>query len=406
MKTKAGQDTFSIKVPVSASVAAELGAKVAQAKHRLRWVRQKVASSAMAVVGGYHQGNLGDMALAASVARRIAGSKRSYGVQTIYNLARWPKAETAIVGGGAVGYSDCLRQLAEGYGKKPENVAILGVDFNDPGAICAYADFLKRVPIITCRSARQAANVSQLLGRNDIAWHQDLCFSLYDETRTERKTSGSTRTLGINSVPLFLKQINGQFVTGSNHIDELQREHPDLVPQLDKLSIQYCNLVRDICRQAKRAGMRVKHIPFTPLDDMFARTVLHGLGVEFAPYTSNVSSVLSQVGRCERFFTTRFHSLVFSILNHCQAIPFCYASKCDRLLEDFGVTGPPVIRLADILDYKQGMIERILEGPGIQITREKINEAHHQVCSIIDNAIACLVLPRTPRQQQSSEYAA
>lgn len=390
---KSASHTHVLNIPISASFAAERRAKLSQLKHRLRWGRQQISRPDVGIIGGYHHGNLGDMAMGYAVARRIASKKYSWGLQTVYNLERWPSTRAAIVGGGAVGYSACLQQLAEKYGRTPQRTAILGVDFNDPSALRPHAAFLKNVALITCRSANQATSLAEALERVDISWHPDLCFSLYDHTDEKlSSTRDSEHILGINCVPLFLKKSGRRFVPGTNYLDEMKRETSGLIRHIDKLSVLYSELVCRICAQAKRAGLRIRHIPFTPIDDMFARVALQGLGVEFLPYTSNVSTVLARVGQCHQFFTTRFHSLVFSLLKHCVVTPFCYASKCDRLLQDFGISNASIIRLPDLLEPLNAIVERVIEGQGLRVPASEIKVARDRVSQVVDTTIETVTM--------------
>lgn len=380
----------TLMIPMRVSLAAERRAKLAQIQHRVRWGTQQIFRPDIGVIGGYHHGNLGDMAMGYAVACRIKAKSGACALQTIYNLDRWPAAKRAIVGGGAVGYSECLRQLAARYGDKPERVAILGVDFNDPEALARHAEFLNRVAFITCRSARQAANVAQVLGREDVLWHPDLCFSLYKPPAENAAASDERPTFGINCVPLFLKRSGQTFVPGTSYLNEIRRENPDLVQHIDKLGLLYSELVRSVCITAKRTGFRVLHVPFTPLDDMFARAVLSDAEVEFVPYTSSVPSVLSSIVQCRQFFTTRFHSLVLSLLKHCAIIPFCYASKCDRLLEDLGVANESVIRVTDLLHGTDAIVERVMASQGTRLSTPTIKSASDRATAAIDAAIEAI----------------
>lgn len=375
-------------IPKRVSLAADRRAKLAQIEHRMRWGTQQIFRPDIAVVGGYHHGNLGDMAMGYAVARRIKANSADCALQTIYNLDRWPTAKRAIVGGGAVGYSECLRQLAARYGNDPERVAILGVDFNDPEALDKHAEFLKRVAFITCRSARQASNLTRVLGRTDVTWHPDLCFSLYEPPNEDIQARNSRRPIfGINCVPLFLKKSGQRFVPGTSYMSEISRESPDLLPHIETLGLVYSELVRNVCLQAQRVGFSVLHIPFTPLDDMFARAVLTSGGITFVPYTSSVRSVLSSIAQCQQFFTTRFHSLVLSLLRRCAIIPFCYASKCDRLLEDLGIAGESVIRLTDLLQGTSAIVKRVMGGQGITLPTQALRPVSDRVTATIDAAL-------------------
>jgi hypothetical protein len=376
-------------IPASAVRLARRSERMAQINHRLRWARQQVCPPQVGVVGGYHLSNLGDMALGYSVQRRVIASGLSCGLQTIYNLERWPKAKLAIVGGGAVGYGNSLSRLRKTYGCSPDRVAILGVDFNDPAGVCAHADFLRQVSFITCRSSKQAAEMGALLGRKDIRCHPDLCFSLYKETgETSPKTEEPSQILGINCLPLFFRRSGDRFLPGVDFLDEWQREEPQLVAHMERLGTLYCNLVRGICSKANQAGIRIMHIPFTPVDDVFARTVLRGLSIKFVPYTPNIEPVLTQVGRCGRFFTSRLHSMIFSIIKHCEIMPFCYASKCDRLLKDLQIKHPSITRIEDLFGNMNGLVDKVIEQPGIRFPSKVVAALRDDVATKLDYVIA------------------
>ncbi|MFN9710778.1 MAG: hypothetical protein ACK55K_05155, partial [Bacteroidota bacterium] len=68
-----------------------------------RRFRQQLSIPDVAVIGGYHGVNLGDMALGASVKRQLQNRNITSGLQTIYNLEKWkwPPTNFAILGGGA-----------------------------------------------------------------------------------------------------------------------------------------------------------------------------------------------------------------------------------------------------------------------------------------------------------------
>jgi polysaccharide pyruvyl transferase WcaK-like protein len=146
-------------------------------------------------------------------------------------------------------------------------------------------------------------------------------------------------------------------------------------------------LLRSVCQKAIRAGFRVRHFPFTPEDNLYARIVLSGLQVEFLPYSVNINAVMSRMRCCERFFTSRFHSLVFSFLQSCEILPFCYAPKSFELLEDLHITHPSIFGIEHLFEDSEELADRIFDTPGLRVAQEVVAEACRTVTSVVDSAI-------------------
>lgn len=193
------------------------------------------------------------------------------------------------------------------------------------------------------------------------------------------------------TVSLFLKQTCGRFVPGTNYFNEVRRDTPELIPYIDRLGEWYSQLVRAVSLNATRNGMHVVHIPFEPIDHVFARTILSDLEVEFMPYTANVSRSISRIGKCEHFFATRFHSLIFSILKHRRITPFCYAPKCNRLLADLQINSSSVISVDDLIRHKDKLANRVIGNKGICVPADTVRRAFSEATANIDSAIDKLI---------------
>jgi hypothetical protein len=85
----------------------------------------------IAVIGGYHGGNLGDMALGIATQKVIKRLGYKSCLKTIYSIGKlpYPKISHAILGGGAIGYEDSLSKVQKLYFNDLSKVALLGVDF-------------------------------------------------------------------------------------------------------------------------------------------------------------------------------------------------------------------------------------------------------------------------------------
>lgn len=320
------------------NVAGHLSGARARLQHRSRWIRQRIVPPEVGVIGGYHYGNLGDIALGLSVQEEVRRFGARSALQTIYNLDHWPAAPVGIVGGGAVAYMGPLDALSRRYGSRPQSLSFAGVDFNDPNALRKHRAFLQEVNRITCRSEEQAELVRSALGRPDVVAAPDLVFTLlqaeFGRLRAARGQGGasSAKLLAINLVPLMASVVRRQLVPS----EHMQRERPSMVAQFELLHERYVALARQVCSDHIRQGWRVVHLPFTPTDDTYARYALAGLPVSFDSYRSTPESVISRLKLAGRFFTTRFHALILGVRAGVPLIPFAYASKNERLLASLG----------------------------------------------------------------------
>lgn len=331
---------FSMRIPLRAQAGMLCSGIECRIAHRSRVIGQALGGIDLGIAGGYHCGNLGDMALGEAVRLHALHYFRKPGLQTIYNLHRWPRAKSLIVGGGAVAYGGPLAAIASLYRDAPQRVAMFGVDFNDLEALETYKDFYSNVHWLGCRSSGQAEALKKVLPNASIGWTYDLVFSLArtPQARDAAAIPSSKRKkiFGINMVPFFVKHNGSRFIPGTNYARELQGERPDIEGRIEVLAAAYCQWMRSAVDEMLRAGYRVVHFPFTPQDDGYARSCLQDLNVSFRRYDHAPLPVLQALGQCRAFLSSRYHSLIFSLITATPLVAFEYASKCSRLLDDIG----------------------------------------------------------------------
>ncbi|TQE93855.1 MAG: polysaccharide pyruvyl transferase family protein [Spiribacter salinus] len=289
--------------------------------HRVRWITQKIRRPATAVAGGYHSGNLGDMALAYSakgqVAKRIHAGGR-IGIQTIYNLPDWPRAKKVVVGGGALLGSNAIKSLKEYTNNQPMNVGIIGVDFSKGDIDEEDVDFLKGVSFLSFRSEFSLEAAQNKYSLNNARLSPDIVFAR-DETifASVAKFAPAPKALAINITP------------------GLGRDHSRTKAEDRRLYSNYIRWVRAVTAEYLQAGYSVESIPFTHADERAARENLSDLPIKHNPYTHNVITVLSRIQRCDTFICSRYHALIFGCLLEKKIIPFCYARKNYALCEKY-----------------------------------------------------------------------
>lgn len=331
------------------------------------------------------------MALGETVAYHASRCGLRPGLQTVYNLSKWPSTEWGVVGGGAIAYRDPLRQLTSRFGKQPHKLAILGVDFNDVKVIEDNALFLSQVGVITCRSSKQAAHLSQFLGRPDIRSHVDLTFaSLWAGNCTDLKSNRRANSWGISCPPLFFRLNGKKFVLGNIFLEEMALELPELRERLDHYADQYIQMLRTICRRVRALGHNICHLPFTPIDDLFARQILADEQVSFLPYDRRPAKVYQTLKGLECFISGRFHALAFALQTQTPCLPFCYASKSRRLLEDIGIPKTRFVGIEILGERNAGEKLWSLKQEKLILPQTKLVSMFNEVREHIQNAFVAI----------------
>jgi hypothetical protein len=308
-----------------------------QIVHRLRCIGQYLKAPSCGIVGGYHLGNLGDMALGEAISNscRLAGI--SHGLQTLYNLESWKLTQSVIIGGGAVTQRCNLERALE---RVPvSRLALCGVDIEDWDALNDYADRLSKIPYFSVRSTAQAIQARDL-GLHDVAYHPDNVFSLRSYISIKKIPSTSkNRRLVLNISPRF------------------HRANPDSVCDDDILACpvpfsvlrdNYTYLLRSLVARCVDEGYNIEHIPFTPSDHHVASLILSGLPVRMRPYCPNPAKIIAALGDDAVWIASRYHSLIFSILGLHPVLPIAYADKSVRLLRDLRVDQSSIVDLRSL----------------------------------------------------------
>jgi len=354
-----------------------------QIRHIARNVQQKVMGISVGVIGGYHGGNLGDMALGESAATRLGERKIKTGLQTIYNLEKWPSAPYAIVGGGAVGYADSFIRVAKRYKGNFNKVALLGVDYNEKTYSGECLELIKGAAYLSCRSQAQAERMMLLSGRKDISSHPDIAFSLYRDfcvnhrVKLQHKTN---KVMLVNIIPLYGKLENNQVVSS----DQYQSERPELYESFDQMHTSYRNYVRGVVIKAIADGYEVQTIPFTPQDATFGEFLLEGLNVKHTEYHSDPLRMIKHMATAAVVLATRYHATIFALKLGIPLYPVAYAVKNELLLQDLGVNRDQFLSTVDLANGKEHISEPV------EVNVELINKYEIKSTAAIDAAVAAL----------------
>jgi len=360
--------------------------KQLQLKHRLSCLSQWLSKPEFGVIGGYHYGNAGDIALGESLVNCLSASEQAAKLQTIYNLNSWPATKYAMLGGGAITYENVFANVYDRYRKNPERLAIMGVDMQGIDSLLKYEDFLKDVAYISCRSSQQVEMLRSKLNREDVVYHQDLCVSRFDVIAPQPSKSRA-KVLGVNMVPYFMRMDKHcRFVSGARDQATLKSSFPELLPYVDQLGELYVRFFRRMCEHYQSLGYEILHLPFTPQDDLFARSALAGMGVQFRSYTTVIDKMLEEIRGCSAFLCTRFHSLIFASITQTPMIPFLYAIKCRRYSKDMNLEERGLVTIHDLLDAFESTCERVISQGPILAPTDQLEQASSLVRSSVKDA--------------------
>lgn len=354
-----------------------------QLAHLARFLKQNFFLPEVAVIGGYHGGNLGDMALGLAVCKVLREYKITSGLQTIYNLEKWPKVPFAIVGGGAVGYIDSLLNLYERYKGDFSRLGFLGVDFNEVNYPENILRMLREAAFVSCRSANQAERLKKISKRENIFHHPDIAFSLLPEFCSNVRSSKLTKQkkVFVNVVPLY-SNFKGGMVTP--HL-KFKEERPELYENFNLMHRNYKIAVRNSVKQALQEGYEVESAPFTHSDREYSRMILEGLPVKFPAYHSNPIEMLKYLSTGEKMISTRFHTTIFGLKTGANIQPIAYAKKNEAMLSELGLHSDEYISTSDLAGGRRQLAE------GIEVDSEIICKWENESTTMIENCIKSIL---------------
>lgn len=310
------------------SIYAAQKARAQALKHAQEAANICVPSGADLIVGCCHYLNLGDVALCRAV-QKAAGLPCRIAVfgQPCATGSQMPRR--VIISGGSVLLRHNIAFLRVN-GIAPDSIIALGVDLGETRSWPKEdLEYLRAFQKISLRSNK---NYMELVNNGGIdsaklGTSLDNAFSLFQ--MINRSTCGSSNIVGINMLP-HMRMLNGRtFITGK------QTHWPH--DKADIIQDSYVDLFHQIVSFFLAQGMRVRHFPFTPEDDLFAKGALCGLKVDFLGFTPSIMRQVRRMSACKYFIASRFHAMVFALSLQLPALFVCYARKHLNLAHDLAI---------------------------------------------------------------------
>lgn len=316
--------------------------------HKKKWLAHFFHKAEIAIAGGYHYGNLGDIALGHSIKEILDNKKISSELQTIYNLKYWLERSNVIVGGGAIGYENSLFEIINKYHHNYKKIAFMGVDFNSKSYSDESIKLINEAKFVSTRSKLQADNLKLITGRNQIYNQPDLSFSfqrpIFEKIRNGNKNNSPK--LFVNVLPLYAMFNNGKLTP----LNQYKEERPEVFDHFLTIQKNYKNLVLNHVNNAIKKEIPVFSWSFTPLDEAYAKYLFGNLNVTHLPYNPNPFNISKIVKPTDEVISTRLHASIFALRSGANVFPIAYAHKNEELLKEMGWNESEFLSVTDLIN--------------------------------------------------------
>lgn len=316
--------------------------------HKKKWLLHFFNKSKVAITGGYHYGNLGDIALGNSIKEILNEQNIPSELQTIYNLKYWLEREYVIVGGGAIGYENSLLEIVKRYSNNYKKIAFLGVDFNSSLYSDDSIELINKAAFVSTRSKSQAERLKEITGRKNIYTQPDLAFSFQRNQfeKVRQITIHQPKKLFVNVLPLYALFNNGIV----SPLNVYKTERPEIFENFFAIHQNYKTLVLNAVNKAIQDGVQVFSWSFTPMDEAYARFLFNGIDVNHLKYKPNPYNLAGMITPVDEVISTRLHATIFALRSGATINPIAYARKNEELLNEMGFSKNDYLSSDDLIN--------------------------------------------------------
>lgn len=292
-------------------------------------VGQYISRPEIGILGAYHGANIGDMALGGTMLELLENANRSsLGLQTIHNFKYYPECKKYIVGGGALIDNSKVEYIRKNI--KPEDIAFVGCEISNARYVNEEIsgealDYLKRSSFSSIRNRVQLERYFQI--DDGVELQPDLVFGWNLAAKLRSARIKANRTSGIAGISVMIGC--GRDSDGHSRMAERSSEDEQ---GLNEWTIAY---FRECASKALREGKEVHHYPFAYHDMESAAVIFEGMPVVQHSYMSRPDRMAAAIAKCDYFFASRLHSLIFALVLGVPVYPFFYARKNYWMRDDF-----------------------------------------------------------------------
>jgi hypothetical protein len=363
---------------------------LAKINEKYNLFKQIVNAPSLSIIGAFHGINTGDITLGLSVKQQIKQPDLSWKFQNIYSLNSYPKCQFTICAGGATGVESVMTNLAQRNVDSPKKTALVGMNF--AGDIANFPastlEFLKQVSHISCRSKRECQQLAKVLGKDEIYYTPDNAFAYnFKSISTGIDLDRQSKVLGFNALPLFMQWVKSKgFVPGTPLANWYRENNSPIVPYIDRIGPAYIEYINRVISIYSSRGWKIVHIPFTPEDDLFARTFFRSTEINYHSFSPNPDRIFSHVQKCDLFISTRFHALVFALSAKVPCVPINYAVKCNDLLTDLNIDSEFSVDRCELVDSMEAQIAKTVSPQPVVLDELILKSLREQSTNNIDRA--------------------
>lgn len=354
---------------------------------------QNAIPGQLSIIGAYNGNNIGDVAMGLAI--KSIAKKKGIGARfnSFGDLRFAPRPRCTIMGGGELGTKDHYAALQK-WAVDPSLCAIIGVNTSKDldGYEDVLIDFLKNVAFISQRTRSSTAYLSAALGRA-VYYQPDIAFSYPDVfgLRPAMAGAASTFDVGLSFCPIYLKlEARRKFVPDYQLSDYFRKHNEDMYEALPVIGMRYVEYCRSLTAEYIKKGYKLAHIPFSPLDALFADAILDDLDVTKLAFSRDPSEVFLRMRACKAIFATRFHAHVFSLAAGVPLVSFSYSGKCESLWSDLGLPIESQTNRLALIGNIHEAVEHTIAANSVVLDAEEIKQLSAGASEVVEAGISML----------------
>jgi len=287
-------------------------------------------SRKVAIIGSLNTLNTGDIAIMSVVRDYIKESTGIKPVMLSWRYCNTNNFDSIIICGGDVLHDRTPANFSKlkAVLRHTKNVVFLGVGV--PGFYLTPKEqvykLLSKANKIIVRD-KTSGDRLRTFGLNNVIDSFDNAFLLYNDSEKRDSDRKERKTIGINIKEYKSVGLNDKWTK-----NKLRSEGNSLISR-EQLSLsEYLKNYIGIITHYKNLGWNIVLLSFTYNDELFVKT---HFGSEFhiIPFTKNFENLKRTIRGLDGVFCTRYHSLVFSLLENKPVCGYAYSDKVDNLCQ-------------------------------------------------------------------------